>query len=309
MFGVANSHFSQSITLYLPPEITLSSRTRDLSDVPVQNCLENLRCLDMKTADLNMVIDLTAEAQCPILPDQPLSATYGQAPQTTSRPGYNSPTASIGENAFHINSFMGHTGAAIKSENQAPLFYHSTEFQDTQSMKQMLIPDFIFLTDQDDEVASITINPMATECIRTFASPADEERVDELLSIFLQSPFPSAPTPPLSWLEACLDPSTDPAIALTEQSALPPKFVHVRRSAKKRVRVGFIDFTKDCNLKLRLDELYMKDPTTQKEKKELDDLEAILGCHSGSRSRKERRRKSIRKNGRANNQSILVRTT
>lgn len=73
----------------------------------------------------------------------------------------------------------------------------------------------------------------------------------------------------------------------SENPAVSFKSMRLRRSIKKPIREGFLDFTRDCAARSRLDELYINASTTR-EKKELDDLEAILGCSGKLKLRKKR---------------------
>jgi hypothetical protein len=154
----------------------------------------------------------------------------------------------------------------------------------------------IFLTGHDvGELAPVTVIPFAATSIENPASPVDEDHEGELLSILLQSPPASTPTPSLDWLEACMIAGSVGDVT-SEHTALP--LVHGQRSAKTRSRADFIDFTKDHNLKVRLEELQGKEDRTDEESKEMDDLAAILGCQGMLRSHKKRRHKTTELRGR-----------
>lgn len=159
----------------------------------------------------------------------------------------------------------------------------------------------IYLTNQYDDEVEIIHMPLSATKSEALASPVGEESEDELRPILLQSPFRSAPVPSLDWLQTCLEEmETNPEIDLTsEHPTSPHKYTRLRRSARGPMQAEFIDFTKDCVLKSRLNELRINAQTPE-EKKELDDLEAILGCHGATRPRRNRRsKKLIRKNPRA----------
>uniref|UniRef100_A0A093V3T8 Carbonic anhydrase n=1 Tax=Talaromyces marneffei PM1 TaxID=1077442 RepID=A0A093V3T8_TALMA len=250
------------------------------------------------------VVDLIGEVQDSTLSEHLTSAKDEQVPQIFW-PTCDNCTTPTWVKMLHGRPFVHHNGSVSNHAIQVSEYTHkSPEWQTTQYMTQKVLLDSIFFTGQDDEAAFITTRLSATESVEPLASPVNHEREDELLPILFQSPFRSAPVPSLDWLQTCLEEtSTQSVIDLTaEQSASPTKSMRVRRPARKCMRAGFVDFTNDRALKSRLDELSVKDHTTPKEKKELDELEAILGCHGRSRPKTKRRSSGvIRKNARAKN--------
>lgn len=161
-----------------------------------------------------------------------------------------------------------------------------------QQMQDML-PETVFLTDHDvGELTPISVIPFAATTTENPVFSIDGEDEVELLSIFLQSPSASIPTPSLQWLETCMQeiPTKFAADVTSEHTAL--SLMHGQRPAKTRARAGFVDFTKDHNLKARLEELQRMEDRTDEERKEMDDLAAILGCRGRLRSHKKPQHKT-----------------